>query len=58
MKTAIIAAALTLLAPAWAAPIKIEHKCQKSTGCHHGPPKVAPVETGKGSCKAHPGSCK
>ena len=59
MKTVLtLITALALLAPAWAVPIKTDMKCQKSTGCIHVPSKGTPVETGKGSCKAHPGSCK
>ena len=55
MKTAIILAASLLAFAAPASAISPDLKCHPKVCSNHG---SIPVELGKGSCKAHPGSCK
>lgn len=54
MKTVLAIIAASLLA--FSVPAYARMCCKKC--CHVGESRAIPVETGKGSCKAHPGSCK
>lgn len=54
LTTILAASLLAFSAPVLSASNKPVVKCHPKVCSNH----AAPVETGKGSCKAHPGSCK